>query len=70
MGRPWALLAVVTLLGGCDLGGSGAAATAGSASAAQQAGEARKSEDRVRQQIDAANRQAAEQRQAVDKDGQ
>jgi hypothetical protein len=70
MGRAWAALALLTLLGGCDLGGSGAAATAGTASAAQQASEAHKAGERVRQRLDAAGQQAAQQRQAADPDGQ
>ena len=70
MARTWAVLSLLTLLGGCDLAGSGAATTAGATSAAQQAGEAKGTEERVRRQIDAADQQAVEQRHAAEQGGQ
>jgi type IV secretory pathway TrbL component len=69
MGRTSTLLALAALLGGCDVAGSGAAGAAGAESAASQASAARATEDRVRQQIDAAERMAAEQRRAAEQDG-
>jgi len=70
MGRLTVLLALSSCLGGCGLAGSGAAATAGAASEARQAAEAKQTEARVKQQIDAAYQQAAEQRRRADTDGQ
>jgi hypothetical protein len=69
MGRAWALYVLLVILGGCGVAGSGAATTAGAQSATQQGSEARRTEDRVRQQIDAAYQQAAEQRRAAEADG-
>ena len=68
--RVRALLALSILLGGCGAAETGATAAAGAESAAQQADGARAAQDRVRQQIDAAYRQAAEQRRAAESDGQ
>ena len=69
MVRVTTLLVVLGALGGCGLVDSGAAAAAGE-SAAQQAAQARHDEDRVREQIDAANRVAAEQRRAAEAQAQ
>ena len=68
--RVWALLALSMLLGGCGAAGTGAMAAAGAESAAQQAAQGRAAEDKVRQQIDAAYKQAEDQRRAAEKDGQ
>jgi hypothetical protein len=70
MERSWALLLVALPLAGCGVTGTGAAAGAAAESSAQQAAQARAAQDQVRQQIDAAYRQAAEQRHAADADGQ
>ena len=62
MTRLWPLLVLLILPAGCGLVDTGATAAAGAQSAAQQAAEANQTEDRVRQQLDAAARQAADQR--------
>jgi len=54
------------LLSGCGLGGTAVSAAAGGVSEAQEAKEARKTEDRVKQQLDAAAAVDAERRQAAD----
>jgi hypothetical protein len=56
-------------LAGCGVAETGVSAGAAAQSAAQQAAQARAAQDQVRQQIDAAHRQAAEQRHAADADG-
>jgi hypothetical protein len=48
---------------------TGTAAGSAAESAAQQAAQARVAQDRVREQIDAAYRQAEEQRRAAEADG-
>jgi hypothetical protein len=68
--RVRALLALSMLLGGCGAAETGASAAAGAESAAQQAAQGRAAEDKVRQQIDAAYKQAEDQRRAAEKDGQ
>ena len=65
MERFWALLVVALPLAGCGVAGTGVGAATATESAAQQA-----AQDQVRKQIDAAYRQAAEQRRAADADGQ
>ena len=70
MVRATALLVLLAALGGCGLVDSGASAAAAGESAAQQAAQARRYEDQVRQQIDAANRVAAEQRRAAEAQAQ
>jgi hypothetical protein len=70
MERLWALLVVTLPLAGCGVAETGAGASAAAESAAQQAAGARAAQDQVRQQIDAAYRQAAEQRRAAESDGQ
>jgi hypothetical protein len=66
----WAVLAMTVALSGCGVAETGASAAAATESAAQQAAQARAAQDQVRQQIDAAYREAAEQRRAADADGQ
>ena len=66
----WALCALTLALAGCGVAENGVSAGAAAESAAQQAAQARAAQDQVRQQIDAAYRQAAEQRRAADADGQ
>jgi hypothetical protein len=70
MGRVWVLLGLLGPLTSCGLAGTGTATATGAASAAQQASQARQTEERVKQQIDAAYSQAAEQRRAADQDAQ
>ena len=64
------MLALPVLLVGCGVAETGAAASSAAESAAQQAAQGRQTEDRVRQQIDAAYGQAEEQRRAAEKDAQ
>lgn len=63
----WLLPAV---LSGCGLAGTGTAAAGGAAAEAQQAAQARQTEQRVRDQIDTANRLAEEQRRAAEAQAQ
>lgn len=57
-------------LSGCGLAATGTAAAGAAGAEAQQAAQARQTEQRVRQQIDAANRVAEEQRHAAEAQGQ
>jgi hypothetical protein len=66
MGRVWALLTLMLTLAGCGLAGTGAAGASGAAAEAQQAAQAKQTEDRVKQQIDAAQQQASDQRHAAE----
>ncbi len=66
MTLPWPLLVLLILPAGCGLVDTGATAAAGAQSAAQQAAAAKQTEDRLKQQLDAAAKQAADQRQAED----
>jgi hypothetical protein len=66
MGRVVALLTLCAVLSGCGVAETGIAGGAAGASQAQQAAEARKTEDRVKQQVDAAVQQADEQRRAAE----
>ena len=61
-------LSLATLLSGCGVAETGAAAAGAAASAAQEAKDARKTEDRVKEQIDAAYEQAAERNRTAEKD--
>jgi hypothetical protein len=70
MQRAWLVFALLTLLGGCGLAGTGAASGAAAQSAAQQAAAARETEDQVKRQLDAAGQQAADRRRAGEADGQ
>jgi hypothetical protein len=70
MERAWPVLVLVTLLGGCGVAGTGAAAGAAAPSAAQQAAQARQTEEQVRQRLEDAARQDAERRRAAEADGQ
>jgi hypothetical protein len=65
-----ALSLLLAVLSGCGLAGTGAAAAGGAAAEAQQAAQARQTEQRVKDQIDAANRLAEEQRRAADAQAQ
>lgn len=68
MGRWCAVFIAAGALSGCGLAETGTAAGAGAASQAQQAASAKRSEERVKQQIDDAYSHAAEQRAAADAD--
>ena len=59
-----ASLFLLAVLSGCGLAGTGTAAAGAAAAEAQQAAQARQTEQRVREQLDAANRAAEEQRRA------
>ena len=59
-----AVLALAGLLAGCGLAETGAAAAAGGVSKAEEARQAKQTEARIQQQIDAANAQAQQQRRA------
>jgi hypothetical protein len=54
-------------LAGCGLAGTGAAAAAGGVSEVQQAQQAKQTEEQVRQQVNAIQDQAAQQRQDAEK---
>ncbi|HYP80778.1 MAG TPA: hypothetical protein VEQ17_10845 [Steroidobacteraceae bacterium] len=54
--RQTMLIGIAVLLTGCGLAETGAVATAGGASAAEQAKQARATEDRVRQQLEEAQK--------------
>ena len=58
----------MTLLSGCGLAETGAATATGAQSAAEQAAQARKTEDEVRQRLDDAARQDAARRAAAEAD--
>lgn len=68
MARSFVLLTVVLLLSGCGVADTGAAAAAEAASKAQEAREGLKTEARVREQLDAAMKQASDQRNAAEAD--
>ena len=65
----WALLAMTLSVAGCGVAETGVSAGAATETAAQQAAQAPAAQDQVRQQIDAAYREAAEQRRAAEADG-
>jgi hypothetical protein len=69
MGRLW-LFAPALLAGGCGVADTGTVTATAAAPAAQQAAQAPQAEERVRQQLGSAERQAAEQRRAAETDGQ
>jgi hypothetical protein len=66
MARSLVLLTLVLALTGCGVAETGSAAAAAAASQAQEAREGLKTEARVREQLDAAMKQHADQRQAAD----
>ncbi|MDB6091551.1 MAG: hypothetical protein JWN85_4335 [Gammaproteobacteria bacterium] len=59
-------LALVLALAGCGLAETGAAAAAGGVSKAEEVRQAKQTEARIQQQIDAAYQQAAQQRGAAE----
>jgi hypothetical protein len=67
--RLLALLAVLPLAG-CGLAETGAGAAAGGASAAQQAKQAKETEARIQQQVNAAYQQDAARRKAAEAESQ
>jgi hypothetical protein len=68
MARSLLLLALALSTTGCGVADTGAAAAAAAASKAQEAREGLKTEARVREQLDAAMKQAADQRNAAEAD--
>jgi hypothetical protein len=70
MVRTLAILTVTGLLGGCGLGATGAAGAAGGTSEVQQAAQAKRTEEQVREQINAAQDEAARQRNEAEKQNQ
>ncbi len=63
----FAALAIASILAGCGLAETGAAAAADAEAAAQAAKQAKEMEAKVQQRVDAANQTAAEQRDAAEK---
>jgi len=71
MNRIIVTILALSSLAGCGVAGTGAAAAAGGASEVQQAAQAPKIEENVRQQVNGAvEDQAAQQRQDVEKQSQ
>jgi hypothetical protein len=68
MARSFVILSFVLALAGCGVAETGAVAAAAGASKAQEAREGLKTEARIREQLDAATKQAADQRNAAEAD--
>ena len=66
MAKSLVLVSLTLLLTGCGVAETGAAAAAAGAAKAQEAREGLKTEARVREQLEAASKQAADQRNAAD----
>ncbi|HWM68479.1 MAG: hypothetical protein QOI59_5272 [Gammaproteobacteria bacterium] len=66
MARSLVLLTLVLSLTGCGVAETGAAAATAATTKAQEAREGLKTEARVREQVDAAMKQAADQRNAAE----
>lgn len=66
MARSLVLLSLVLSLAGCGVAETGAAAATAGASQAEEARQALKTEARVREQLDAAAKQAADQHTAAE----
>jgi hypothetical protein len=66
MARSLVLLTLVLTLTGCGVAETGAAAATAATTKAQEAREGLKTEARVREQVDAAMKQAADQRNAAE----
>jgi hypothetical protein len=62
-------LFAASLCGGCGLAGTAVATGAGAASEVQEAQQAKQTEDRVKQQLDAAHRADAQQRTDAESQG-
>jgi hypothetical protein len=65
MQRALVLITLAAALSGCGLADTGTATAAGAAGAAQQAASARQSEQRVKQQIEAASQEGVERERAA-----
>ncbi len=70
MNRIFISIALLSSLTGCGIAGTGAAAAAGGVSEVQEAQQAKETEEHVRQQLDAAQQQAARQRDDAEKQNQ
>ena len=68
MKRPFVLLILMVPLAGCGVAETGSAAAAAAAAQAREAREGLKTEARVRERLDAATKQAADQRNAAEAD--
>ena len=68
MARSFVLLTLMLSLSGCGVADTGAAAAAAATSQAQEAREGLKTEARVREQLDAAMKQASDHRNAAEAD--
>ena len=66
MVRSLAFLSLILSLAGCGVAETGAAAAAAGASKAEELRQGLQTEARVREQLDAASRQAADQRSAAE----
>jgi hypothetical protein len=66
MARSLVLVPIILTLAGCGVAETGAAAAAAASANAQEAREGLKTEARVREQLDTAARQAADQRNAAE----
>jgi hypothetical protein len=66
MARSLVLLSLILSLTGCGVAETGAAAATAAASKAEEARQGLQTEARVREQLDAASKQAAEQRTAAE----
>jgi hypothetical protein len=67
MNRIILTILLASALSGCGLAGTGAAAAAGGTSEVQQAKQAKQTEEQLRQQVNAIQDQAAQQRQDAEK---
>jgi hypothetical protein len=67
MNRLIVTLMLLSSLAGCGIAGTGAAAAAGGTSEVQQAAQAKHTEEKVREQVNGIQEQAAQQRQDVEK---
>lgn len=70
MARMLVIVTLASLLAGCGLGATGAAGAAGGTSEVQQAAQARQTEVQVREQVNAAQEEAARQRAEAEKQNQ
>jgi hypothetical protein len=68
MARSFVILGLVLSLAGCGVAETGSAAATAAASKAQEAREGLKTEARVREQLDAATKQAADNVKAAEAD--
>jgi hypothetical protein len=66
MARPLVLISLILLLTGCGIAETGAAAAAAAKAQSQETREGLKTEARVREQLDAAAKASADQRNAAE----